>query len=258
MSVSLDNNTIIYGSGWIDNNVSIPDIGYYPKGPFLGGKSNDKLFFIAHYPELQVNAFDITLNKWETNISCRGIPIDYHDNSISWVTDEQTSKSYLYDGSYYTNLVIFDSANLAWINSTSNPQNLIQNLFPKFITYSGFVQVLSGSDKIFYIGGTVDQLMPMNSILTYDIVLDSWLINNTTGKEIEGRTGHTAVMSSDKRIIVYGGINKDKLRPALPYLAVLDTSKIPYVWSTPTVENSIGSITEHSSIIIQNYMITTS
>lgn len=44
---------------------------------------------------------------------------------------------------------------------------------------------------------------------------------NTTGKEIEGRTDHTAAMSSDKRIIVYGGINRDKLGPALPYLAVL-------------------------------------
>ncbi|CAG8701018.1 3953_t:CDS:2 [Gigaspora rosea] len=94
----------------------------------------------------------------------------------------------------------------------------------------------------------------MKNILIYDIVSDSWLINNTTGNEIEGRTGHTAVMTTDKRIIVYGGLNI--LRPAFPYLAVLDTSKIPYEWSAPTEENSIGPITEHSSIIIKNYMIT--
>ncbi|CAG8587180.1 2989_t:CDS:2, partial [Dentiscutata heterogama] len=262
--VPLDNNTIVYASKWFKINVSESNIDYLPSDPFLGGKANDKIFFISNsYSVLRLHAFDTTLKKWETNLSYQGIPSDsYNFDNINWVSDELTSKSYLYEG-YEKNLTIFDSINLAWINSTSNPQNLLQGILGSsqiFAEYFSFVQVLSASDKIFYIGGSFTgfsfnkQFMPMSSILTYDIVLDSWQINNATGKEIEGRIGHTAVMTSDKRIIVYGGMNI--LRPAFPYLAVLDTSKIPYEWSTPTEENSIGPITEHSSIMIKNYMIT--
>ncbi|CAG8540193.1 3984_t:CDS:2 [Dentiscutata erythropus] len=275
VDVSLDNNTIVYAPKWFNINVSESNIDY-PSNPFLGGKANDKIFFIddpdseGAQSHVLLDAFNTTLKKWERNISCQGTP-NYFINSdyINWVSDEQAGKSYIYR--YVDddeNLTIFDSINLVWKNSTSNPQNLLQSILGSsqiFARYHNFVQVLSACDKIFYIGGTISvnsgssynsnsQFMPMSSILAYNIMLDSWLINNATGKEIEGRTGHTAVMTSDKRIIVYGGMNI--LRSAFPYLAVLDTSKIPYEWSTPTEENPIGPITEHSSIIIKNYMIT--
>ncbi|CAG8588613.1 2516_t:CDS:2 [Gigaspora rosea] len=255
--VPLDNNTIAYASKWFNINVPKSKIDYFQNRPILGGKANDKIFFMStsFSENVRLHTFDTTLKKWETNISYQGAPSDSHNfDHITWVSDELTSKSYHYDG-YGHNLTIFDSINLAWINSTSNPQNVS----PNFAWYSDFVQVLSTNDKIFYIGGALGftgskQLMLMSNILTYDIVSDSWQINNATGKEIEGRIDHTAVMTSDKRIIVYGGMNN--LRPAFPYLAVLDTSKIPYEWSTPTEENSIGPITEHSSIMIKNYMVT--
>ncbi|KAF0453412.1 galactose oxidase [Gigaspora margarita] len=267
VGVSLDNNTIVYASNWVNINVSKLNIDYLPKDSFLGGKANDKIFFVSnHSKELRLHAFDATLKKLEANISYQGVLNAYYNfDEINWISDEQTSKSYIYD-TYVggdANLTIFDSNNLAWINGTSNPQNLLQGILGSsqiIVSYHSFVQVLSASDKIFYIGGRISgssftiQFMPMKNILIYDIVSDSWLINNATGNEIEGRTGHTAVMTTDKRIIVYGGLNK--LRPALPYLAVLDTSNIPYEWSAPTEENSIGPITEHSSIMIKNYMIT--
>ncbi|CAG8540499.1 23891_t:CDS:2, partial [Gigaspora rosea] len=67
------------------------------------------------------------------------------------------------------------------------------------------------------------------------------------GKEIEKCQSHTAVATSDNRIIVYGGYNLK--RPALPYLIVLDVSKIPCKWLIPKEENSIGPLTDHSSIM---------
>jgi len=60
-------------------------------------------------------------------------------------------------------------------------------------------------------------------------------------------------LASDGRVIVFGGIYNDV--PALPQLAILDTSKTPYGWSTPAVENPIGSFSEHTAIMINNYMI---
>jgi hypothetical protein len=39
-------------------------------------------------------------------------------------------------------------------------------------------------------------------------------------------------------------------------LSVLDTSKTPYEWSTPTVENPIGlTLSGHTSIMVKNFMI---
>jgi hypothetical protein len=61
-------------------------------------------------------------------------------------------------------------------------------------------------------------------------------------------------IASDGRVIVFGGVSKQSV-PALPHLSVLDTSKIPYEWSTPTVENPIGAFSGHTSVMVKNYMI---
>jgi len=60
-------------------------------------------------------------------------------------------------------------------------------------------------------------------------------------------------LASDGRVIVFGGMTFSTL--ALPELAILDTSKIPYEWSTPIVENPIGSFSDHTAVMINNYMI---
>ena len=58
----------------------------------------------------------------------------------------------------------------------------------------------------------------------------------------------------DGRVIVFGGVSKDA--PATPHLSVLDTSKTPYEWSTPIVENSIGCFGDHTVVVVNNnYMI---
>jgi hypothetical protein len=60
--------------------------------------------------------------------------------------------------------------------------------------------------------------------------------------------------ASDGRVILFGGVSKDSV-PALPHLAVLDTSKTPYEWSTPIVENPIGAFSGHTTVMVKNYMI---
>ncbi|CAG8827982.1 15168_t:CDS:2, partial [Gigaspora margarita] len=67
-----------------------------------------------------------TSTKWEINNSYQRILNNYYYVDINWISDEQTSKSYLYGVD--ANLTIFDSINLAWINSTSNLQNLLQGI----------------------------------------------------------------------------------------------------------------------------------
>ncbi|CAG8808881.1 7052_t:CDS:1, partial [Gigaspora rosea] len=163
VGVSLDNNIIVYASKWVNINVSELNIDYLTKDSFLGGKANDKIFFPTYFYSnnskgLRLHAFGATLKKWETNISYQGVPNDYYNfDYINWISDEQTSKSYIYVGGD-ANLTIFDSNNLAWINGTSNPQNLLQGILGSsqiIVKYHSFVQVLPASDKIFYIGGGI-------------------------------------------------------------------------------------------------------
>ncbi|CAG8662047.1 3761_t:CDS:2 [Gigaspora margarita] len=245
--ISLDNNTIIYASKWInlENTTSVRS-----QHPFLGGKANNQIYFIDQLRGL-AHIFDATLYKWKLNISYYGVPNkDYYDMN-DWISDDKTGKSYYFVGTN-RGISIFDTINLTWANSSSIPQILFQTLFQASnltaieYYYHTFAQVLLPSNKIFYIGGSysintslIVSYVSMNYILSYDIATDLWQINNTTGKKIEERQSHTAVA-----------------RPALPYLVVLDVSKMPYEWLTPTEENSIGSLSEHSSIMVKNYMIT--
>ncbi|RIB21074.1 hypothetical protein C2G38_1135595 [Gigaspora rosea] len=250
--LSLENGTIYNNTP----RISVASPNYVvSSNPFIGGNSNKKLFFIDKSAYgLYVDTFNTELNKWETNNSYKGLPnVDLSWNQ-AWVTNETTGISYSFQEYLSTGVVIFDTINFVWINSTSNPQNLFSK---DIFSINGCIPVLLSSGQILYIGGKLysfNQTL-MNRILTYDSIKDSWQINNTTGKTPEERTGHTAVLTSDGRVIVYGGEN-NLSKSAIPYLTILDTSKTPFMWSTPIEENSIGSLNSHTSVMVKNYMIT--
>ncbi|PKC08837.1 hypothetical protein RhiirA5_357424 [Rhizophagus irregularis] len=108
--------------------------------------------------------------------------------------------------------------------------------------------------QILFIGGKLgNEHQSMKSLLTYDSNKDTWQITNTVGAAPQERTKHTAVSTSDGRVILFGGIINNV--PALPQLAVLDTSKAPYQWVTLTEEDPIGAFSEHTAVMANNYMI---
>ncbi|RIB30302.1 hypothetical protein C2G38_2136433 [Gigaspora rosea] len=209
--LSLENGTIYNAP-----RISVASPSYVvSKNPFIGGNSNKKLFLIDESTYgLYVDTLNIELNKWETNNSYKGLPNDELSLNRPWVTNETTGISYSFRGDLSTGVVIFDTINFVWINSTSNPQNLFSK---ETISIYGCIPVLLSSGQ------------------------------NTTGKTPEERTGHTAVLTSDGRVIVYGGEN-NLSKSAIPYLTILDTSKPPFMWSTPIEENSIGSLYSHTSL----------
>ncbi|CAG8727987.1 369_t:CDS:2 [Funneliformis caledonium] len=191
--------------------------------------------------------FDTKLNRWEINVNIEKPFVTFFKD---WVSDERTGKAYSFS-SIAGGVAIFDTINLKWINSTSNPQEFFTN---KFNLYTEFAQVMLSDGRILYVGGTVDKVkQSMSRILTYDSVTDTWTMMITAGNAPEGRIKHTVVSTSDGRVILYGGISNSV--PALPQLATLDTSKTPYEWSTPAEENNIGSFSEHTAIMVNNYMI---
>ena len=96
----------------------------------------------------------------------------------------------------------------------------------------------------------------MNSIVLFQVSLFKLFI--ILSYKFLKKKNFFLLLASDGRVIVYGGLSISKEIPvpsALPQLAVLDTSKTPYTWSTPVEENSGGALSEHSAVMINNYMI---
>ncbi|RIA78695.1 hypothetical protein C1645_214939 [Glomus cerebriforme] len=249
--VSLDSDTLVDQSKWID----LTDVKPQPdsltsNNPILGGINNDKImFFDISGENAIIDTFDTTLKQWVINQQVK-TPINFFSDNNDWITDAKTGKAYSFD-STTTGMSIFDTVNLSLVKSLSTPKNLFTGTL---VFYSDFVQVELPNGQILFIGGKLgSQSQSMKSLLTYDTIKDVWQMTNTAGTEPQGRTKHTAVSTSDGRVIVYGGVLNTV--PALPQLAVLDTSIIPYTWSAPTEVNPIGSFSDHTAVMANNYMI---
>ncbi|CAB4426725.1 unnamed protein product [Rhizophagus irregularis] len=73
------------------------------------------------------------------------------------------------------------------------------------------------------------------------------------GVTLENRNSHSAILTSDEKIIIFGGnIN---VTPDLNQLAVLNTKVVPYEWSVPTPAPPLPLTTSsHSATLVGNYM----
>ena len=161
----LDGNAIIDQSQLVDLQNTRPD-GARLFNSFLGGEANDKIFsFDLSSNDMRVlNIFDSTLGQWEI-IQSQQLFIN------DWTTDEKTGKTYSLE-SINEGMSMFDTINLTFTKSNSNPRNL----FADYFLYADFVQVLLPNGQILYIGGgdLGSIKLYMNSILTYNIITDSW------------------------------------------------------------------------------------
>ncbi|CAG8663020.1 12190_t:CDS:2 [Rhizophagus irregularis] len=80
---------------------------------------------------------------------------------------------------------------------------------------------------------------------------------NVTARRVtmENRFLHSAVLTPDERIIVFGGNKDDIATPVLNPLAVLNTKVVPYEWSVPTPAPPLPLTTNlHSATLVGNYM----
>ncbi|CAG8843345.1 27495_t:CDS:2, partial [Gigaspora margarita] len=84
----------------------------------------------------------------------------------------------------------------------------------------------------------------------------------TIGDTIAARNAHSAVLTQDGRIMIFGGSSANSgtrtttLR-AYPDVAVLNTNVSPYKWTIPNISstNSPQSLCYHSAEIYKNIMI---
>ncbi|GES98896.1 hypothetical protein GLOIN_2v1527487 [Rhizophagus clarus] len=251
--ISLDNDTLVDQSKWIDlTEIKPKPDNLISDSPILGGKANDQIMFLnTDTDKATASSFDTTSKQWIINQNVKSLTqTSFISDSNGWVSDGKTGKAYTF-GTISSGMTILDTINLSVGIGASTPNNLFTSKFP---IYDKFVQVMIPNGQILYIGGSLNnQAQPMKSLLTYDSINDTWQMTNTAGAEPQERTKHTAVSTSDGRVIVFGGILNNV--PALPQLAVLDTSKTPYTWSAPAEENPIGAFSDHAAVMANNYMI---
>ncbi|CAG8548589.1 3106_t:CDS:2 [Gigaspora rosea] len=251
-----DGNTPINSSNWIQVNNN-PGVSL-SQWPFLGGKANDKFFFIdvatiGTSAGVHIDTFDTTLNKWETNTSFTGKPSQFEKRP--WTVDGSTGKAYSFQ-QISGPIDIFDTVNLVWSNSSLIPQTYQTFASSSFSALYAPSQVLLSNGQILYFPCEPPSTLyttgdnTMTNILSYSISTDSWKLINTTGQVPSKRSDYSVVSTLDGRVILYGGTSNNL--SASPSIVVLNTSN--YTWSTPSEANPVGPLTSHTASMVNNYM----
>ncbi|KAF0513069.1 galactose oxidase [Gigaspora margarita] len=219
----------------------------------VGGKMNTPN---GHSNSSEINIFNSNNSQWKrpkvrlSNIATARIDIS--------VVSKNDGKIFILGGispdsaAWYDDMIIFDFTVMAW-SKVSQLNGL---------KYADYTATLLPTGLIIYIGGRYNgknTLAKMDNILIFDTKSSSWSNKIASGVSIGSRVGHSAVLTLNGSIIIYGGTSDDSnLGPqVLPDIAVLDVNS--WAWSNPKISqtNAPPSLTFHSAALYGNYMIIT-
>ncbi|KAI8333090.1 hypothetical protein BC941DRAFT_401803 [Chlamydoabsidia padenii] len=191
----------------------------------------------------------------------------YHFASASWSTptfpntavpnnrklfsatySSSTNKVYIYGGAsdqqnVYNDLWVMDGDTLTF-----------NQLTPYYARY-GHTGSLTSDGKLVIIGGSINtngksSLASMNQLTVYDTSSNTWSIVPTTGNIPSPRSDHSAVITSDDKIIILGG-DSDSLPRDKQFtrsVAILDTKT--WTWTIPTMKGILPSSRSYASAAI--------
>ncbi|KAF0449843.1 kelch repeat protein [Gigaspora margarita] len=180
---------------------------------------------------------------------------------FSSIVCDKKAKIYILDGTFdqvignittynYSNeLDIFDTSQLNWSQGSN---------FNAPVSHDIGTATLLPDGKIVYIGGSsaYGQYLELMQIFIYDTLNDKWSNMNTTGASPVARGFHTAVLTRQGHIIVYGGENAPFI-PAPDQLLDLDTNVQPFKWTIPSINftPNPAPFKGHTSTLVGDYMI---
>ncbi|CAG8544967.1 2770_t:CDS:2, partial [Funneliformis caledonium] len=154
---------------------------------------------------------------------------------------------YLFDGIDGFN--IFNMETYNWYTMKTK----FDAIFPKntLLIYKRYTATILPNGVIVFLGGLLTyKPVSMNKIILYDTKEGKWSTFKAVGDFVGSRELHSACLTSDGRIIVYGG--KLEFQQVEPDLAVLDTSVTPYKWTIPQIINPIGQIIQHTTVMVND------
>ena len=211
-----------------------------------------------------VNVFDSTTATWGTPQFFGTKPIRRQGAGTFLSTDDESifyfggsSTSCATGGpSVYNTLNGLSLKNSSWFDPANSNPPVAESDFALTKVTPG-----TSTSQILIIGGKTAQAntyVQMSQLGLFDMSSQSWTFvtaTTTSGQSaLEERVGHTAVTTSDGKVIVFGGTVGPSNRAAMPQLTVLDTSSLPFKWNTPTVGGNVSlgpsaGLTGHSAIM---------
>ncbi|KAF0516428.1 galactose oxidase [Gigaspora margarita] len=191
-----------------------------------------------------VNQFDINKQRWINITSVGKVPTNRHDISCANFDNGLIAifSGMSISSSIPNDLWIFNTLTLTW--SLSNATNAP-------LPFSGYCAITLPDGNILYIGGYD---MPMNKLPLYNTKSDSWKNMSISGPTPPIRIGFSAVLTSDGRIIIFGGADTSNRLITLGDLWILDTAM--FQWSIGQILNPIMDLTlcGHTATLVDNYM----
>ncbi|GBB98156.1 hypothetical protein RclHR1_03150019 [Rhizophagus clarus] len=174
---------------------------------------------------------------------------------------DSTGKMYIFggstspdlDNSLVNDMSILDTVNWSWSTGTQNGAPDARSDYSATILNNGVIVYIGGSNLN-------NRYVPMSQINTYDTNSATWANIVSTGDIPSPRGGHSAVLTPDGRIIIYGGafsISADgQYTAATPDMAVLDTTNNNFVWSQPKAGGTAPpQVAYHSASLVGDYMV---
>lgn len=115
--------------------------------------------------------------------------------------------------------------------------NKSNNINPP-VPETGFTLTPINSTQSVIVGGrSPSAWVGMKQVAVYDSAAEAWSFVSATGADnIDSRMGHTVVSAANGTVIVYGGYVVNQTQGAMPQLLALDTTVVPYRWSSPTLD----------------------
>ncbi|CAB4489299.1 hypothetical protein RhiirA1_529824 [Rhizophagus irregularis] len=205
-------------------------------------------------------SYNLETNEWTIPITNGIAPGRRRD--MNGVINNKTGKFYVFGGAIdpetgsqstiaLNDMNIFDTISLTWSKGSSIYAPLPRMDFTTTLLSNGIIVFIGGRET----NNLVD--VDINQLVLYDTTNDKWSSMTARGVILENRNAHSAVLTPDERIIVFGGC-KGMNETILNQLAILNTKTYPYEWSIPQVSalNSSPpeSIQLHSATLIENYM----
>ncbi|OBZ81729.1 Acyl-CoA-binding domain-containing protein 4, partial [Choanephora cucurbitarum] len=189
----------------------------------------------------QYYTFNFQNNSWTaapTNTNATNMPLN---RKLFSATYDNANKIYIYGGALnstaiFNNFFSFDISTNQFTPLAS--PNVYRFGHTASYLSNGKIVVIGGSAQIVQNQTTLNTLVPMSTIHVYDIASNTWEEKTATavGTMPSTRHVHNAVVTSDNKIIVFGGDNNEQIRNKayLNQVAVLDTNT--WQWSLPSIQ----------------------
>ncbi|KAI8080391.1 hypothetical protein BDF21DRAFT_418922 [Thamnidium elegans] len=227
----------------------------------LGGMTNttDNQVF-----PLQLHQYSFDSNTWTSspsnNLSITNATAVPWNRKLHSVTYDNNNKIYIYAGSVNMTSVFGDffSFDISTQQYTSLPNPGVGRFghTTSFLS-NGQLVVIGGVIHTIQNGLIDNSLASMASIHVFDTLSNTWTSITASGAVLpSSRTSHVAVVTSDDKIIIFGGDNgaSERSRIYINAIGILDTKT--WTWSTPPVTGIPPSRRSYASggILSGNYL----